>query len=317
MAALAPAAAGVPALSTVQAWGYQLQNVRPDRIPPSVDLLVVDYARDGTERTVFSRDEVAALKRRAADKPRIVLAYMSVGEAERFRYYWSPIWRFGKPDWVGPENKDWPDHFVVRHWDPGWQRLIIDPKPSALQRLSEFHLRWLKPYVDRIIEAGFDGVYLDRVDGYDEWQKERPTARQEMIDLVRHISAYAKARRPGFLVVPQNAEELLQDKDYLAAIDAVAKESLLYGLVADGKRNPETDIMAAVADLTQAQAARLPVLVVEYLDAAERRFEADLALRQWGFLPLFATRMLDRAPEVIARPPGLVSGPRPVLPTVK
>ena len=224
---------------------------------------------------------------------------MSIGEAETYRYYWWSHWRVLPPAWLGTENKDWKDHFPVRFWKPAWQRRIFEPQPSALQRLTEFHLRWTKPYLDRIIDAGYDGVYLDRVDVFENWANERPTAEAEMVAFVREISAYAKARRPGFLVVPQNAEDLLRLPEYRKAIDAVAKESLLFGLEGDEKRNSEADVMSVVALLTEAQSDHIPVLVVEYLAEPEKRFEALQRLSELGFLPLFAGRQLNAIPEVV------------------
>ncbi len=50
-----------------------------------------------------------------------------------------------------------------------------------------------------------------------------------MVEFVKTLAAYASVRHPGFLIVPQNAEELLKHKDYLNTIDAIAKEDLLYG----------------------------------------------------------------------------------------
>ena len=302
-----------PAIADVRAWGYQLQRARPGLVGPDVDLLVIDYSADGTGQRAYSRDDIARFRARPgqhrvqpAPPRRLVLAYMSIGEAESYRYYWSPLWSAARPSWLGPENKEWKRNYLVRFWQPGWQRVIVNPRPSALQRLSEFHLHWTKPYVDRVIEAGFDGVYLDRVDAFEAWTGEHASAERDMVDFVKTISAYAKTRRPGFLVVPQNGEELLAHPDYIAAIDAVAKEDLLHGLGGDEVRNAEDDVTSTLAFLDKAKAARLPVLVVEYLRDPERRFEADVRLRQHGFVPLFTTRQLNLPPQAQfqVRPPG-------------
>ena len=297
-------ALGGPAIGEVRAWGYQLQRARADQIGSDVDLLVIDHSADGTGPQVFSAAQVASFRARqtaANGPPRLVLAYLSVGEAESYRYYWQSAWSASKPAWLGPENKDWKRNYLVRFWQPGWQRMIVSPGPSALRRLLELHPRWHKPYIDRIIEAGFDGVYLDRVDGFEAWLSERASAERDMVTFVRAISAYAKARRPGFLIVSQNGEELLAHADYRSAIDAVAKEDLLYGLAGDESRNSEDDVASTLAFLASARADRLPVLVVEYLRDPERRFEADVRLREHGFIPLFASRQLNLPP--VTQPP--------------
>ena len=74
-----------------------------------------------------------------------MLAYMNIGEAEDYRFYWQDGWRPGNPTWLDAENPDWPGNYEVYHWDPGWQAII-----SA--------------YTDRLLSAGFDGAYLDIID---------------------------------------------------------------------------------------------------------------------------------------------------------
>ncbi len=50
-----------------------------------------------------------------------------------------------------------------------------------------------------------------------------------MIAFVTKLAAHARGRKPGFLVVPQNGEELLTDAGYRAVIDGIGKEDILYG----------------------------------------------------------------------------------------
>ncbi|MBX9925294.1 MAG: endo alpha-1,4 polygalactosaminidase, partial [Hyphomicrobiaceae bacterium] len=118
-----------PAIAAAGSWGYQLQNVRARSVPDAIDLLVVDYARDGIVSR--SQADVRALATRADGSRRTVLAYLSIGEAESYRWYWQPTWRYWGPAWLGPENKDWRGNYQVRYWDRDWQRLIVDPLPDA------------------------------------------------------------------------------------------------------------------------------------------------------------------------------------------
>ena len=69
------------------------------------------------------------------------------------------------PTWLGDENPAWRGNFRVRYWDQGWQSLMFGHETAALER---------------IIGAGFDGVYLDRADVYQGWAKERPEARADL-----------------------------------------------------------------------------------------------------------------------------------------
>src|SRR5690606_30772161 len=89
-------------LSGIRSWVYQLQQVEPDRIAASAyDLAVIDFARDGSSEQAFSQSEVAMMKRKPEGQRRIVLAYLSIGEAEDYRSYWHSDWSETPPTWLG------------------------------------------------------------------------------------------------------------------------------------------------------------------------------------------------------------------------
>ena len=150
--------------------------------------------------------------------------------------------------------------------------------------------------LDAILAAGFDGVFLDRVDAYGDWRSREAQARAEMIELVGALSARAKSERPGFLVIAQNAEPLLLSEAYCSAIDAVSKESLLYNLHGEGIANSDDDVRWSLNYLEMAQARGIPVLAIEYLDDGLKRMKARLRLTALGFVPFFGNRLLDRLP---------------------
>jgi len=55
-----------------------------------------------------------------------------------------------------------------------------------------------------------------------------PNAQATMARFVAAISVYAKAKKPGFTIVAQNAIELANDSRYLGAVDAVLQEDLFF-----------------------------------------------------------------------------------------
>ena len=293
-----------PALSAVKAWGYQLQSINPSLIPAEIDLLVIDYSRDGTANRALTPHDIETFRTKPDGTKRIVLCYLSIGEAESYRAYWRRRWSTAPPAWLGPENPAWKGNFAVNYWHPEWQRLIVDPGRAAL---STWDRLWLalfpqaKPYLDHILESGFDGVYLDRVDAFEKALETRPSASVDMIGFVEAISAYVKKRRPGFLVVPQNGEALLVEPRYRRAIDGVGKEDLFYGESGDGIANVPTDVRQNIAELNHAKADGRPVFVVEYLTDEDQKRKTHAALRQLGFVGTFTGRGLNLAP---ALPPG-------------
>jgi cysteinyl-tRNA synthetase, unknown class len=290
----APAGAGNP-LSLARSWGYQLQGVDPSVIATSpYDVVVIDYSRDGSDWRSYSPGEIARMKVKPDGGRRIVLCYFSIGEAESNRYYWRKRWSWMSwggwrwfwqlsgerflPSWVGPQNAEWKGNFGVRYWQSGWQDIIVNGEDSYLQR---------------IVRAGFDGAYLDKIDEYVDMSRENARARPEMIALVARLAKKARELSPGFLVVPQNGEELLRDAGYRAVIDGLGKEDFLFGDPKDKVRNA-TDIIAKNArDLQLLIADRKPVFAVEYLRDPQLIGVARQQLVAQGFVPHFADRPLD------------------------
>jgi cysteinyl-tRNA synthetase, unknown class len=99
----------------------------------------------------FTWREVQALKRKPCGGNRFVLAYLSIGEAEDYRPYWNPAWKRIPPPWLEKENENWPGNYKVRYWMEDWQKILLGGEGSCL---------------DRIIDAGFDGVVLDIIDAF-------------------------------------------------------------------------------------------------------------------------------------------------------
>ena len=107
-------------LAAVDDFLYQLQNLDLAAIGETAyDLVVTDYSADGSADGEFGAAQIAALKG-SPGGPKIVLAYMSIGEAESYRFYWQDGWRPGNPPWLGVENPDWPGNYKVHYWDPAW-----------------------------------------------------------------------------------------------------------------------------------------------------------------------------------------------------
>src|SRR3954454_11564030 len=104
-------------LSQVKSWAFQLQNVDPLEIKQSpYDLVVIDYGFDKQNATAFPREIVDLMRQKPNGGRRLILAYFSIGEAENYRYYWADAWNRAKPDWLGPENPEWPGNYPVQYW---------------------------------------------------------------------------------------------------------------------------------------------------------------------------------------------------------
>ena len=225
---------------TIKSWGYQLQNDTADTISNSpYDVVVIDYSKDGSSSGAFTPDELAQMKTKPDGSRRIVLSYISIGEAENYRYYWAERgWnrRANRAGVVDDQNSEWKGNYSARYWMSEWQDLILNDSDS---------------YMNRILQAGFDGVYLDKIDVCDAYKDKTLEGAPDgalssdlMVQFVRKISTVMKQRNSNFLIIAQNAEFLLADDDYRAALDGIGKEDIFYGEQQVGNSNVYTDGVA-------------------------------------------------------------------------
>lgn len=258
------------------------------------DLIVIDaaFSSDGD----WTSKDIATIR---SGKPgRRVVAYVSIGEAEDYRPYWKQEWdanKDGKPDSAAPkflniENPDWKGNYRVRYWLPEWQEIML-------------------PAVDRVVAQGFDGIYLDIVDAFEfyeydaatkEWLDDRSnpetgkTYRKDMIAWVAAIAKRARDKQPGFLVIPQNASQLLQHAEYRALISAIGVEDLF---VAGKKLRTEKQSSYVVGFVDQLKADGKPALVIDYPKSKDVHAGAFELASKHGYALLLTDRELTTLGE--------------------
>lgn len=314
-ASLAAASDPPPDLHAVNDFTYQLQGKHgePLDLAPiaasAFDLCIIDFSRDGSDE--FAPAEIAAL-RSSAEPARIRLAYMSIGEAEKYRWYFDEI----DADLVAAANPQWQGNFKVRYWEPEWQEVIIHGNAAVGAS-----------YLDRILDQGFDGVYLDIVDAFEFFgpkqaggkDVQRDAARR-MVEFIAAIAYHARVTRghPDFLVVPQNGANILDPEWYpadtlgggdpatpalmaaqmqatlFAAVNAIGVEDVFFF----GKKSNNNALKPQQYILQQLEAwvgADLPVLSIEYVSKAGKvdKFYGQLA-PDAGFVPYATVRSLNQ-----------------------
>lgn len=112
------------------------------------DLVLIDLYYN---EIALTSNELTSLKTKANGGARLVICYMSIGEAENYRYYWNSL----NKDLIYKQNPDWPGNYAVKYWDPAWKSVIYGNDQS---------------YTKKIIDAGFDGVYLDIIEAYEYFE---------------------------------------------------------------------------------------------------------------------------------------------------
>lgn len=117
------------------------------------DVIIMDLFHN---EQVYTSEEIEQLKTKQNGGKRLVICYMSIGEAEDYRYYWQSDWTVGNPDWLVEENPDWEGNYKVKYWQPDWQSIIYGNDSS---------------YLRKILDAGFNGVYLDIIDAFEYFEE--------------------------------------------------------------------------------------------------------------------------------------------------
>ncbi len=249
------------------------------------DWIVLDAGFSGS--APWTRADLNAI--RAGKAGRRVICYVSIGEAEDYRPYWKKGWlKDGKltstaPGWLVAENPDWAGNYKVKYWAKGWQQTML-------------------PVIDSVMAAGFDGVYLDIVDGFEFFERDGDkfidnrmnpetgkTYRRDMVDWVKTIAAHVRKNDSNALVVPQNGPQLLAHPDFLATASAIGIEDLF----TDGNRlKPKADTDYSLGFLKKIIEAGKPVLLIEYATNAERRNLVKARARKLGFTWLLTDRNL-------------------------
>ncbi|MCR8548671.1 endo alpha-1,4 polygalactosaminidase [Salipiger sp. P9] len=266
----------------LRSWAIQLQSLVPDALHRATeDLLIIDPT-DGIPGGAFPRETMELMKHRPDGTRRLLIAYLSIGQAESYRLYWRPDWEETPPDWLMGPDPRWPGNYEVRFWEPGWQSLIYGSADAAL---------------DRILATGYDGVMLDGVDAFERHRSERPDAAARMATFVAELARHARAGDPEFLVFPLNGHGLLGRAGFDTAIDGLVEEDLYFGQQGDGVANPAEGIDWKRDRLVRATERGLPVLLLEYLaDEATRAATAARAERD-RLQPSYGVRRLDRISE--------------------
>jgi cysteinyl-tRNA synthetase len=314
-----------PALEEVERWLYlidvNLHAETAEQVRASTyDMVVIDFITSEAENEDYPLVEVIA-GWQTAPHPKLVLAYVDIGEAESYRTYWQEEWRVGDPVWIAGEDPDgWAENYPVAFWHDAWQEIWLDEGG----------------YLEQIVAAGFDGIYLDWVEAYDDENvleiavEEGVDTRQEMIWWVTDLAERGRELRPGFLVVAQNGAELTESEAYVEVIDALAQEQVWFDGGADNRppgdcplprteeevetdayrrslsppcrrqhdRYPESTLHvsseAYLVLLHQAQARGLTIFTVDYALEPENVTWVYETSRSLGFVPFVSSRALDR-----------------------
>jgi uncharacterized protein (TIGR01370 family) len=247
--------AGPMSLADVTYWGYQITDISQpgavDALAAShYDMLVLEPTRtdwSSDDKLFDTKGMVSLLKDSLASDGvhrKLLVAYIDIGEAEDWRWYWT--WSTGW-DCTGARPADWPDYIItcdpdgwsgnypVAYWDPLWKDVVITGTNQNSAPYGDYN-----SIIDEVIKDGFDGIYLDWVEAFENTDVISAALTAgvdpavEMIAFIQEMREYAALRNPNFVIIQQNAASLIEGHpELLSAIDALAQEAIWYDGSAD------------------------------------------------------------------------------------
>ena len=122
-------------------------------------------------------------------------------------------------------------NYPVAYWDEDWKDIVIYSENQSSAPYGDY-----TSVIDEVIKDGFDGIYLDWVEGFENEdviaaaQAEGKDPAVEMIAFIQEMRDYATGRNPDFLIIQQNGASLIDGHSELVnVIDAIAQEAVWYG----------------------------------------------------------------------------------------
>jgi cysteinyl-tRNA synthetase len=207
---------------------YQIQNLEDHAsidllAQTNYDMIVVEPGFNHIDNPFDVTYMVNKLKNKPNGDKRILLAYIDIGQAEEWRTYWEDDWiaptetHQGYPDFLVTIDPDgWEGNYPVAYWDTTWQNIWLSDD-GLIKKIANF---------------GFDGVYLDWVEAYDDnnirayatTQNKNPE--NEMMYFIENIRNKGKMVNQNFLVIAQNAPYLIDANPnyYTSIIDGISTE---------------------------------------------------------------------------------------------
>lgn len=272
-------------VSNVKTWSFETSL--PDPIANRSgfgDLAVIDHNAIQHDRRSGERKAMTALQSKPNGARRLVLGYLSLTEAEQRRPYWLSEWQATaigtRPSWLLEENPQRRGNWRVNIANTGWHAKLFGTEDSL---------------IDRMLAAGFDGVYLDSGNLLDKEHvlaqdaSDRSETEWQLAELVSRIATYVRLQHPRFIIMLDDAEALIDRTPVASAIDIAVKHDLLFGHHSTGRPNRNTDIEANVASLKRVVEAKRPIFIVEHLADAALATSARRRITELGYIAAIST----------------------------
>ena len=206
----------------------------------NASLFIIDYSSDGTDKKAFTKTQIDNLR----NSGKTILAYLNVGAAENWRYYWKKL---DKGIILSP-LQGWQGEYYVKYWYDSWISIV-------------------KEYLGKIVNAGFDGVMFDWVNIYMsqtlqiDTKKSQRDLKYAMADTLRKVMSTYPNLKYAFV----NGDDLLVEfPDLIKYVRYVVVESVFFSNLKSKVGTQEFE--NRIKTLTTLTQQNVIVLSVEYID---------------------------------------------------
>lgn len=237
---------------------------------------------------VFDSDKHPAL-RPLQDRGKVLLGYISLGEVEQHRRHYQEVKGQGI---LGQENKFWKGSYFVDQRDNRWAKRVLED------------------LIPRILQKGFNGIFLDTLDNPGHMERTDPVKNKGMTQAAVHLVKAIRHHFPKIKIMMNRGYELLPDVADI--IDFEMAESLYSDYNFDTKIYQKTskedyDYQIQLLREIKKKHPKLQIVSLDYWNPDDIQgilniYEVE---RENGFIPSVATVELDRiVPEPVR--PGLI-----------
>lgn len=206
----------------------------------------------------------------------ILIGYVSLGEVGEYRWHWNLI--ADKP-WILDKNPNWDSH-------------MIDV------RASEWHAWVMDKIIPKIIEKGFDGIFLDTIDNAEyiekyHQKKNYPGAQAAMIKLITAI----RTKFPSIYIIVNRGFSILDEIG--SVIDGVVAESIFTNIDFENNRvrllTPDEYYMNVQRLLSIRKKFNLTIFTLDYTSPDDTSYVSSIIAksRDYDFIPYISTAKLD------------------------
>jgi uncharacterized protein (TIGR01370 family) len=218
------------------------------------------------------------------EQRKTVIGYISLGEVEKFRDHYAAVEKEGL---LLDQNPNWPESRYVDVRDPRWTRRVIEQ------------------LIPRLLQRGFQGIFLDTLDNPPDLERRDPQRFKGMTEAASNLVKAIRRHYPRIYIMMNRGYEILPAVD--GTIDAVLGESIFTTIdfATKAYRFAKPEEYKQQVEWLKAAQRRRPALKVYTLDYWQPGDAGGLIRiyteqRRNGFIPYVSVKELDR----IVKEPG-------------